>query len=104
MSNAIQSEMILPPTSVTNTATSTSSTAAISLGQNDAGGWYSFVAKTADGHILFGRSDVAAATTANALYMAIGARYDYYIPVGYATHFRFIASATGVISWARSGP
>lgn len=103
MSSAIQPELMLPPTSVTNTTTSAASTAAISLGNDSSGGWYTFSVKTSDLHILFGNSTVAAATTSNALYLPVGAVKDWFIPPG-ITHFRAIASAAGVLSWARSGP
>lgn len=94
-------EMMLPPTSATNTVTSSSSTAAVAIGGN---GWYTFSVKTSDVHILFGSSAVAAASTSNALYLPAGTVKDWYIPPDGTTHFRVIAAAAGLLSWTRSGP
>ena len=101
MATTINAEYVLPPTSATNTATSSTSTAAIAIGSQGA---FRFVAQTVDCWILFGDSTVAAATTANALVIPAGTWMDFMCGYPNNTHFRVITAASaGNLSWARTG-
>ncbi len=104
----IGSDFLFPPTASTSTATSAASTAAVDItGSDTVGGFYDFSVKGADVHILFGKSDVAAATTSNAFYLSAGSRVSYWIDPANARYFRAIATSTvsgQAINVARSGP
>ena len=104
----IGSDYLLAPTSSTSTATSAASTAAIDItGSDTAGGFYDFAVKGADVHILFGRADVAAATTSNGFYLSAGSRVCYWIDPTLPRYYRAIATDTvagQAITAARSGP
>ena len=107
MSDAIGSEYLLAPSSVTATVTSGVSTAAVdALGANAVGGFFDFSVKGADVHILFGNASVAAATTSNAMYVPAGAVRTYYLTQD-TRYFRVLATAIVVgqaVLVAKSGP
>lgn len=88
---------------MTVTATSTTSTAAVALGQ--AGGDYIFSAVGADAFIRFGISTVgaAAATSTNFdVYVQSGGDRIVTLPPS-VTHFRVISSGTGNLYWGKAG-
>lgn len=107
MGDTIGSEYLLAPTSVTTTATTLASTAAVDvLGATAAPGLYTFIVKGSDVHIIFGNSAVAAATTTNGAYWTAGTREDIYITAD-TRYFRVIATTTvagQVFQHYRSGP
>lgn len=95
------SEIVTAPTSATNTACTSTSTAAIAVGGPAT---FRFVALTVDIWILFGTSAVAAATTSNALVIPAGSWMDIRCGETQNGYFRAItASAAGTLSWAQVG-
>lgn len=90
------------PTSVTNTATSASSTAAIDAnGSSGTPRRFYFSVKGADVHILFGTSAVAAASTSNGAYLPAGAVMPFDLDDN-SRYFRVIATSTvsgSCVSW-----
>lgn len=93
-------EIVIAPTSATNTAISNTSTAAILAGN----GYFTFAAIGVDVYIRFGDSAISAATTSNGFAIPAGSVVSLYAPA-YATYFRAIcASGTGTLSWYQSGP
>lgn len=106
MSSQLQPEYLTPPTVVTNTATTTSSTAAIDVLGTASPSYYNFSVKGSPVHILFGPSAVAAATTSNAFYMPADTMLPFFINAD-TRYFRVIATSTvtgQAVSVARSGP
>ncbi len=106
MGDTIGSEYILPPTAVTTTATTLASTAAVQITPAGVPGLFTFIAKGSDVHVLFGGSDVAAATTSNGAYISAGSHFDFFITDA-ARYFRVIATDTvsgQSFQFYRSGP
>jgi hypothetical protein len=87
-------------------AFTSSSTAAVATGASsecgDAdGGWYTFI-PTEDCHILWGKSDVAAATTSQMFYPA-GVEFSKWLSAKEDSHLRVIRnSADGSLYWHKS--
>jgi hypothetical protein len=99
------SEYVTPPilnglNNPTNTVTGAASTAAVPLLQN---GYMSFVPTDTAAWIVFGASDVAAASASNGWAMPVGVVQNFKIE-GSVTHFRVIATGAGTLSWYKSGP
>lgn len=101
MASTVNAELVLAPTSATNTAISTTSTTAIAVGVR---GFITLSAIGVDVYILFGESTVAAATTSNAFAIPAGSTINFYVGTPGRTHFRAIcAAASGTLSWAYTG-
>ena len=96
----LPSTLLLAPVAATNTVTSNTSTAAIALGSQ---GWFYFVATGNAAYVLFGASDVAAATTSNAICIPVNTPVYFYAGLNQNTHFRVIAGGAGTLSWACVG-
>ena len=65
------------------------------------GGWYTFV-PTQDCHIIWGKSDVAAATSSQMFYPA-SCSFDKWLSAKLETHLRVIRStADGTLFWHKS--
>ena len=101
MASTVNAERVLAPIAATNTAISGTSTAAVALGVQ---GFVTMSAIGVDVYILFGGSDVAAATTSNAFAIPSGGTLNFYVGTPGRTHFRAICAAgTGNLSWAYTG-
>lgn len=101
MASTVNAELMLAPIAATNTAISTTSTAAVALGVM---GFVSMSAIGVDVYILFGSSTVSAATTSNAFAIPAGSTINFYVGTPGRTHFRAIcAAASGNLSWAYTG-
>lgn len=84
------------------TAVSTAATEVASLGIPFKGAWFTFV-PSADCYIVFGRSDLPAASAANGYPLVAGVEYNWWINDTEETHFRVIRNAAdGVITRYRS--
>lgn len=76
------------------------SSAATALSTPGSGGFYTFKARGGDITIVFGDSNVAAAT-ANDMVIIAGTSEDWWVPPTY-THFRAFGIAAGDLHWCRS--
>lgn len=97
MSDTISAARRMPPTSITKTSTSGTSTAAVAIG---ASGYFTFVAQTEKCWIVFGTSTVAAAD-ANDYPIPVDGKEEWFIPPR-VTHFRVIATSSGALHWTLS--
>ncbi len=101
MASTVNAELVLAPTSATNTAISTTCTAAIAVGVK---GFITLSAIGVDVYFLFGDSTMAAITTSTGWALPAGSSFNFYVGTPGRTHFRAIcAASSGTLSWAYTG-